>query len=217
MTEKDDPTWLKLGDLFASMPDNVLYSIDLKAASKETAKLVFAIVKAFGVENRIAWGSSLQETHDYLLELGPEIARYYPAYAVTTTFVWHLFGCLFLRKLEHDVLMPPVMTSEEVHRQRWLKQDRENSWLSYALVVYLYKLLQTFGVWMYPQLRRRGNSVILWTPNEQTEFSKIKNTWRVDGVMTDRPSKLREWVEDYQMIEQGFGYGGHNELTIITL
>ena len=35
--------------------------------------------------------------------------------------------------------------------------------------------------------------------------------------MTDRPSKLREWVEDYQMIEQGFGYGGHNELTIITL
>ena len=59
LTEKDDPTWLKLGDLFADMPDNVFYSIDLKASNKGTAALVFAIVKAYGVEKRVVWGSSV--------------------------------------------------------------------------------------------------------------------------------------------------------------
>ena len=46
-------------------------------------------------------------------------------------------------------------------------------------------------------MRRRGNYVVLWVANEKSEFGKIKNTWRVDGVLTDRPSKLREWTELY--------------------
>ena len=114
MTEKDDPTWLKLGDLFANMPDNVFYSIDLREVGKGTADLVFAIVKAYSVENRILWGSSVPETHEYLLELGPGIARYYNEGAVISTFVWYMLGLLFLRKLECDFFMAPVMTSEEV-------------------------------------------------------------------------------------------------------
>ena len=78
-------------------------------------------------------------------------------------------------------------------------------------------MLQTVGVWMYPHLHNRGNAVILWVPNEDSEFGKIKSTWRVDGLMTDRPSKLREWAEDYQMIKQGGYNSGHNEFIIITL
>ena len=39
---------------------------------------------------------------------------------------------------------------------------------------------------------------MLWMPNEFHEFDTIKNFYRashVDGVMTDRPSKLKEWID----------------------
>ena len=127
MTEKDDPTYLKLQDLFANMPNNVFYSLDLKEAGKETAKLVFAIVKAYGVENRIVWGSSNQETHDYLLELDPEISRHYNAGAVISTFLWYILGILWLRRLPCDFFMAPVMTSEQVIRQKFIREYR-GSW-----------------------------------------------------------------------------------------
>ena len=78
------------------------------------------------------------------------MARYYPEYSVYSSVFWWVLGCLFCRRLENDVMMAPIMTSEEVKRQRWLKQEQEKSWLSYAIVVYLYKFLQTIGVWMYP-------------------------------------------------------------------
>ena len=181
MTEKDDPTWLKLQDLFANMPDNVFYSIDLRAASKETANLVWAIVKAYGVERRLVWGSSTQETHDYLLELDPETARYYNAGAVISTLLWYMLGVLWLRRLPCDFFMAPVMTSEEVNRQKWVRESR-GSWSAYFEAVLGYKMLQTVGLWMYPHLRRRNVRVVLWVANEVSEWGKIKNTWRVDGI-----------------------------------
>ena len=73
-----------------------------------------------------------------------------------------------------------------------------------AYVVIVLKLFQFFGIWMYAQLRRRGNLVILWVPNEVSEFGKIKNNWRVNGFMTDYPTKLRKWIEDYKRIEDHY-------------
>ena len=96
------------------MPNTVLYWIDLKNADKRSASLVFAIIKAYGLENHVVWGGSQSDTHAYLLELGPEIARYYPYMSVVKTFIWHLLGCLFCCPLENDIFMPPIMTSEQV-------------------------------------------------------------------------------------------------------
>ena len=68
--------------------------------------------------------------------------------------------------------------------------------------------------------------MILWTPQEQTEFGKIKNGWSVDGLITDRPTDLRKWIEDYKSIETQYTtaqYSGvyttatQNELTIYIL
>ena len=90
------------------------------------------------------------DTHAYLLELDPEMARYYPEAAVISTTVWFLFGCLFCRKLENDWFMTPVMTSEQVSRHKWQRVDRGKSWFSLVTTVLLYKFLQTVGIWLYP-------------------------------------------------------------------
>ena len=50
---------------------------------------------------------------------------------------------------------------------------------------------------MYAQIRRRGNQVILWTPNECSEFDYLWEYYgdSVDGVMTDKPTELKKWRE----------------------
>eukprot|EP00354_Favella_ehrenbergii_P004466 CAMPEP_0170451610 /NCGR_PEP_ID=MMETSP0123-20130129/790_1 /TAXON_ID=182087 /ORGANISM="Favella ehrenbergii, Strain Fehren 1" /LENGTH=47 /DNA_ID= /DNA_START= /DNA_END= /DNA_ORIENTATION= len=47
---------------------------------------------------------------------------------------------------------------------------------------------------MYAQLRRRGNSVVMWTPNTKSEFDWLWKVYgdTIDGVMTDSPTKLQE-------------------------
>ena len=63
----------------------MIYSLDLKKATKRDAELVYAIIKAYSMETQVIWGSSKAETHSYLLELDPKIARYYPELSVIKT------------------------------------------------------------------------------------------------------------------------------------
>ena len=91
------------------MPRYMLYSIDLKRGSKRDAELVYAIIKAYAMERQVIWGSAKSETHSYLLELDPQIARYYPSSAVSKTLLLHILGLLFLFPLENDAFFPPVM------------------------------------------------------------------------------------------------------------
>ena len=44
ITSKDDTTWLRLDKLFANMPRNIIYSVDLKDAYKSTVNLVHDII-----------------------------------------------------------------------------------------------------------------------------------------------------------------------------
>ena len=70
------------------MPRSMLYSIDLKDGTKRDAELVYAIISAYGLENKVIWGATLSDTHAYLLELEPKIARYYPLGDIVKAFLW---------------------------------------------------------------------------------------------------------------------------------
>ena len=95
------------------MPETVLYSIDLKGIkSHPGADLVYDLIKRFGLERRVIWGSGEADTHAKLSELNPDIAKYYPRNSLLMLHVWHMLGCLFCLKLENDFLMAPIMTSE---------------------------------------------------------------------------------------------------------
>ena len=48
---------------------------------------------------------------------------------------------------------------------------------------------------------------MLWTPNEKSEFNKIFYWFgdKIDGVMTDKPTTLREWIDDYIGFKENLG------------
>ena len=133
------------------MPRYMLYSIDLKNGTKRDAELVYAIIKAYAMEHQVIWGASTSNTHSYLLELDPQIARYYPESAVFKTCLLHVLGILFLFPLENDAFFPPVMNRWAVQREK----ERRDYWGdNYSLTRYLYfiygaKLLNFWGFWMY--------------------------------------------------------------------
>ena len=56
------------------------------------------------------------------------------------------------------------------------------------------------GLMMYPHLRSRGHNVIMWTANEKSEFDTLSLRYRnkVDGFMTDKPTNLKEWINEYK-------------------
>jgi len=62
---------------------------------------------------------------------------------------------------------------------------------------------------MYPQLKRRGGNVILWTPAEKSEFEWLWDCYgaSIDGVISDKPAALKEWRQTQ----------GQNLLSIIQL
>jgi hypothetical protein len=48
---------------------------------------------------------------------------------------------------------------------------------------------------MYRHLRKRGVLVVVWVLNSEEEFQEALSYGEdLDGIMTDRPSKLREFV-----------------------
>ena len=48
--------------------------------------------------------------------------------------------------------------------------------------------------WLYWHLQQRGVRVILWVLNDTDEFDAAFDECGVDGVMTDKPSLLAEYL-----------------------
>ena len=198
-TALDDGQWLTLFDLLAKMPDTVLYSIDLKFTDWRKVEFVYADIAANNSENRVVWGSAFDKVHERCSELAPNIAKYYPARALLWTYFLQLLGCLFCFELPGDVLLGPLFTPELFKRSGF-------SLLVRCLIFPFVKILQIIGCCLFPHLQRRGNSIVLWTANEKSEFNKI-DAWygdSIDGLMTDEPSTLAEWVDNRQTMQDLF-------------
>lgn len=88
------------------MPSTVMYSIDFKFLRElSSVQLVHAIIKKYGVERRTMWVSGrLAEVHAYLSVVDPEIARGYDEGSLISTYMLHMFGCLFCFPLSNDIL-----------------------------------------------------------------------------------------------------------------
>ena len=41
----------------------------------------------------------------------------------------------------------------------------------------------------------------MWTPQEESEFGYIKNTFRVDGIITDNIKGVWSWINDYNDLQ----------------
>ena len=121
LTAADDGRIVKLEDVFDAIP-NVLYSIDLKFSDATKVDLVYRVIASRNMERRVVWGSKYDAVHARAIEVDPSIALYFREAAFRSTFNRFLLGILWLYPLEADVLSAPIMTSEQVEVEKWLKE-----------------------------------------------------------------------------------------------
>ena len=102
LTEKDDGQWCKLDTLFENMPNTVLYSVDLKHGSETCARLVYEIIKKYGIQNRIIWRAYDAPVARLLTELDPDISIFYLGKPRDRLLKLHILGLLWLFPLTGD-------------------------------------------------------------------------------------------------------------------
>ena len=52
---------------------------------------------------------------------------------------------------------------------------------------------------LFRHLKKRGNATIIWTVNEKEDLEELRAQFApyLDGVMTDMPTTLAEYAQDY--------------------
>ena len=53
---------------------------------------------------------------------------------------------------------------------------------------------------LFRHLKARGNATVIWVANEDEDFNELKDHFgdNLDGLMTDYPSNLAQWSNNYQ-------------------
>lgn len=92
--------------------------------------------------------------------------------------------------------MVPIMTREKIKFIGKMISKRGSGVFAKMLFLILVSMIRNSRA-LYKHLRARGVLVLLWVANEEDEFWEAWDMFgdSIDGIMTDRPSKLREWVQ----------------------
>ena len=175
-----------------------LISIDLKNASDLMNSQVNELVKEFKREHLTIWGSMFPAQHKKIGKLNPNIPQFFSSGQTLLVYLLYYLGLLFLYPLPADAFMVPLFTTEKLRffRKQLVKRGRD-SLLGRMLVVLLGVLIRNSKN-LYRHLRARGVIVVVWVLNEVSEFEEaLDYAPEIDGMMTDYPTRLVEFVEKY--------------------
>ena len=111
-------------------------------------------------------------------------------------YLLYYTGLLFLYPLPADAFMVPLMTKTKVRIFKYSLKKRGANLLMRMVFMVLCALIQN-SKHLYRHLRRRGVTVIVWVLNEEDEFEEaLLFAPEIDGMMTDCPTRLREFVKN---------------------
>ena len=111
LQDQEDGKFSRLEDLFQNLPNNVMYSIDMKERSDDCVRAVNDLVVKYGVQDRVIWGSLFKEQHEAVIAINKDVSLFYSSGTAPRTYLWWLLGCIFCCPLQGDVMMTTHMTA----------------------------------------------------------------------------------------------------------
>lgn len=189
---KGDATRMPLLDeVFKAFPD-VWINIDIKAlpecGAAELVQLTHALIVKHGRQARTVWGSSKDVTNRACHAMDPSIPTYFSSRGVLKLLLLFYTGLLPFVPLHESFLEIPLLTAADLTMDPALRPK-----LLYAVVGWLIRSRALF--W---HLRRRGVSTWAWVYHTDEAYD-VAFGLGVDGVMTDRPSHLRCYLDQRGM------------------
>ena len=177
-----------LGDVFRQFPQTLVH-LEIKQY-EEATELVHAtakLIKDHGRTNLTVWGSFSAAVTAECASLYPDIPRYFGTTGVLKLLALFYSGLLPFVAVEEACLSIPMPSSP-----RLFAGARNRGWLARLAVGAAVRLLERPA--LFRHLQRRGLHVYLWVLNDEADFKYAYDTLGADGVMTDRPSVLAEFL-----------------------
>ncbi|XP_023225358.1 lysophospholipase D GDPD1-like [Centruroides sculpturatus] len=181
-----------LKDVFQKF-QNVPINIDIKNNNELLIKKVNQLIKQYNRENITVWGNFSNEITKKCYEENPNIPLLFSAKRVCYLLFLTYVGLLPFVPLKEsclEILLPRV-----VYRNPNLvssfKSRQKLDWFLWLME----KLLMRKE--LFEHLEKRGIQTYLWVINEDEDF---QNAFKlgVTGVMTDYPTRLKEYLQKTQ-------------------
>ncbi|PRP88208.1 glycerophosphodiester phosphodiesterase domain-containing protein 1-like [Planoprotostelium fungivorum] len=184
-----------LEEVFQAFP-NTPINLDLKEADTEMLEKVYQLIVRYDRRHITIWGSGFRtaEFDKLVFEKDPNIYRYFTMRRVMWLYVTHWLCLLPFLSIHESALEIPLITERLL---RYPFPNASPKRLSIASWIAQHLLLSKS---LFSHLKKRGVSIILWTPNTHEEFEQAMRAG-VDGIMTDYPLLLRQWYDARDKIE----------------
>ncbi|KAL6470931.1 hypothetical protein MHYP_G00195810 [Metynnis hypsauchen] len=175
-----------LRDVFEAFP-NMPINIDIKVNDDTLIKKVSELVVKYDREHLTVWGNSSNQVVQKCYRENPQIPVLFSLPRVLLLvglFYTGLLPFVSLKEQFLEIPMPSITTKLRDPR-RMTRGERFIIWLADALL--MRKAL-------FDHLTARGIQVYLWVLNDEDDFKRAFDLGAT-GVMTDYPTKLKEFME----------------------
>ncbi|XP_064461199.1 lysophospholipase D GDPD1-like [Ornithodoros turicata] len=178
-----------LRDVFVKFPSTPM-NIDVKADKDELIEKVNKLIVEFNREDITIWGSFFDRVAERCYKVNPNVPMFFSAKSVVYLMILTYTGLLPFMKIKHsclEVILPSVAFKNPLVRQ--------SSFLMRHTL--LLKMIDWFLVrkFLLDHLWKRGIPTYLWVINDKEDYQRAFELGAA-GIMTDRPTLLREFLEE---------------------
>jgi len=191
---QEERTICRLDQVLQEFPHTQI-NIDVKVKDSGLVEAVNKIIVKHGAEKRCVWGNFSSQTTERCYQVNPDIGLLFSALSVIKLYLLFYSGLIpfvDLKETHLEIPMPSVFFNDEY------RAAHGNVGLAKFSPV-LIRLLDfvLMSPVLFRHLSNRGVTVYLWTLNTEEEFERAFSLG-AHGVMTDRPSVLRDFLQRKQ-------------------
>ena len=101
--------------------------------------------------------------------------------------------------------MVPHVTRRQQSRIKQMLADRGRDGCFTGCLIWLARRIYMCTPNLFRHLKARGNATVIWVANEEDDFYELKQHYgdSLDGLMTDYPTILANWANNYQVESDG--------------
>uniref|UniRef100_A0A914WQ81 GP-PDE domain-containing protein n=1 Tax=Plectus sambesii TaxID=2011161 RepID=A0A914WQ81_9BILA len=184
-----------LRDVFTAFP-GVPINLDVKTESTELLEKVETMIKEFDREAITPWGNFRDSVTQNCYAKNPNIPLFSSIRRVVLILLWFYTGLLPFIPIKEsffEILMPSTAT-----KIFDLSERRSHLTWQHRALVWIIDLLLMRPM-LFRHLQRRGIKVLVWVLNDNEDYERAFRLG-ADGIMTDFPTKLREYLDKNQSL-----------------
>ena len=154
-------------------------------------------MREFKREDLTFWGSMYAEQHKTVQRLNPRVSCFYSGKQAVTTYLLWMLGLIWFIPLPSDAFMTTHMTSRQMIFIRNTVERKGRGGCGLTLFLWAFRLIYKCQGSLLNHISNRNGTTMIWVVNHEEELMELKELYgeKLMGVMTDRPTMLKSYLE----------------------